>query len=159
MVLEETNVHAFGMFNEWLYTGKIKEEICQESCLPAQKLAKDRPTFSQLLDVWLLGDYLIAPKLQNYVVDLIETKHMRRAVPPLNEFHYFYRRTQSGSPMRKFIVDMCIWRFRGGKGEPYRTNIEFMPRDMAADLMVALARRVEGLERGPSFVARNYYVR
>lgn len=160
VVLKETTALAFGMFNEWLYTGTIKQELCMESgSMTLQKLGKDKPTFSELLDVWVLADYLLAPKLQNFIVDMMEAKHMKRAIPPLHEFGYFYIHTQSGSPMRRFLVDMCIWRFRGENGEPYRKFIDYMPRDMAVDLMVALARRVEGLERGPSFVAKNYYVK
>lgn len=150
---------AFGVMVEWLYTGNITEELCQDRGLSnVQKLAEDRPTFSQLLDVWILADYLLAPQLQNFLVDLMEAKHMKRAVPPVNDFACFYRRTQSGSPMRKFLVDLCIFRFRGEEGQAYRTNIGFMPPEMIVDIMIALARRADGLERGAPFAGRKYHV-
>lgn len=159
VVLKETSAMAFGMMVEWLYTGKITEELCQDRGLSnADKLAKDKPTIPQLLDVWILADYLLAPQLQNFLVNMMESKHMKRAVPPVNDFTYFYQHTQKGSPMRQFLVDLCIFRFRGEDGNAYRTNIGFMPREMASDIMITLARRADGLEKGPPFAGRKYHV-
>jgi hypothetical protein len=88
VVLKGKNAMAFGVMVEWLYTGNITEELCQDRGLSnVQKLAKDRPTFSQLLDVWILADYLLAPQLQNFLVDLMEAKHMKRADPPSTTSH------------------------------------------------------------------------
>ena len=54
-----------------------------------------KETTARLLDVWVLADYLLAPKLQNFIVDMMEAKHMKRAIPHLHEFGYFYIHTQS----------------------------------------------------------------
>ncbi|KFY04996.1 hypothetical protein V491_09219 [Pseudogymnoascus sp. VKM F-3775] len=158
VILDETNALAFGMMLEWLYTGKITEKLCSATGFSnADKLYKDKPTFRQLLDVWVLGDYLMAPKLQNFIVDMMEAKHMKRGIPPVKDFTYFYEHTQSGSPMRKFLVDMCIWRYHE-KALSYQADVAFMPRDMAGDIMVNLALRAEGRISGPSFVVKKYHV-
>ncbi|KFY71686.1 hypothetical protein V499_08133 [Pseudogymnoascus sp. VKM F-103] len=159
VVLKETSAMAFGMMIEWLYAGKISEELCTDSDLSiADKMVKDKPTFSQLLDVWILADYLIAPQLQNFVIDTMTSRIMKRRLPPVKDFVYFYEHTQSGSPMRKFLVDLCIWRY-GEKAPLYRTDVAFMPREMAGDIMMMLAMRAERSTRGPAFAARNYYVK
>lgn len=86
------------------------------------------------------------------------SKAHEKSCTPVNDFGYFYQHTQKGSPMRKFLVDLCIFRFRGEDAQAYRTNIQFMPREMAVDIMIALARRADGLERGPPFAGRKYHV-
>ncbi|OBT62101.1 hypothetical protein VE03_09028 [Pseudogymnoascus sp. 23342-1-I1] len=162
VALKESDTVAFGMFNEWLYTGKISEDLRSTNqgfgATPKPELA-DIPTFSQLVDAWLLADYLLAPKMQNHIIDVMEARYRRLLAPPIREFMYVYQQTQNGSPVRKSLVDMCIWRFREGGGEMYRKYIGFMPREMAADLMVALAGVVEkGQHNAYAQQAQKYYV-
>lgn len=136
VVLEDTSVEAFGLFNEWLYTAKITEDQCQERGLTVLELhLKDKPSYRQLLDVWLLADYLLVHQLQNYIADKMQAKYTNRPVLPIADFAYLYEKTQPGSPMRKLMVDMSVWKHRGSS-ESYRTHIKQIPRDMAADLLV-----------------------
>ncbi|KAL5351655.1 hypothetical protein ACLOAV_003515 [Pseudogymnoascus australis] len=158
VTLKETSVETFGMFNEWLYTGVITSKYCVEKGLSIPDLlARDKPTFSELLDVWLLADYLLVPQLKNFIADYMVAKHKRRHAIPRQDFNYFYKNTQAGSPMRKLMVDICVWRF-SGVSEGYRTSFDLIPREMAVDLLVALTRRIEGLDRDPFTLGSAAYV-
>ncbi|OBT71471.1 hypothetical protein VF21_09737 [Pseudogymnoascus sp. 05NY08] len=100
VVLEDTSVEAFGLFNEWLYTSKITEDQCQERGLTVLELHfNDKPSYRQLLDVWILADYLLVHQLQNYIADKMQIKYTNRPVLPIADFVYLYEKTQSGSPM------------------------------------------------------------
>ncbi|KFX91144.1 hypothetical protein O988_07897 [Pseudogymnoascus sp. VKM F-3808] len=157
VALADTSVSAFGLFNEWLYTGKIAEELCQEEGLTNVELYnKDRPTFRQLLDAWNLADYLLVPQLQNHIMDMMQAKYEKRKVVPKCQFSYFYEHTQAGSPMRKFLVDLCVWRWYG-QSENYTRHGASIPPEMAMELVVALARRLEERDT-PFFVTESYHV-
>lgn len=158
VILEDTSVETFGHFNEWLYTGKLTEDKCQENGLTIlEQYSKDQPTYRQFLEVWLFGDYIMVPQLQNYIVDRMQAKHATRPMLPIADFAYLYEKTQTGSPLRRLMVDLCVWKHRGSS-ETYRTNIDKIPRSMGADLMVALVRRIEGLDRDTTFAAGAYHV-
>lgn len=149
VTLKETSVATYSMFNEWLYTGKITDEPCMEKGLSVSgRLAKDKPTFPQLLDVWLLADYLLVPQLKNFINEKMVAKYEVWSVTPNKDFKYFYENTEPGSPMRKFMVDLCVWR-RHQEGEAYWRNIDCFPPEMVADILVTFSRRIEGLDRDP----------
>jgi hypothetical protein len=159
VTLNEINIGPFGVFNEWLYTGKITEVVYEEKRLTREEMyIKDRPSFSQLLEVWHLADYLLAPKLQNYITDMMMDKYKRRLVAPFADFSYVYKTTQKGSLMRKFMVDLCVWRMRGQGENIYRQRIDYIPREMAVDLLIALTQRVESRLQDPWTVAGHYHV-
>ncbi|ELR08515.1 hypothetical protein VC83_00423 [Pseudogymnoascus destructans] len=128
VILEDVSVETLGLSNEWMYTNKIREDPCQEQGLTLSDLyIKDKPSHRQLLDGWLLGDYLPVTQLQNYIADKMKARYTNRPVLPFVDFVYLYEKTQPGSPMRKLMVDMSVWKHRG-------SNIKQTPRDMAADL-------------------------
>ena len=158
VTLRDTSVSAFGMFNEWLYTGEIAEELCQDEDLTKTQLHnKDKPTFRELLDAWSLADYLLVPRLQNYIVDMMQARYKKRWIAPTTQFSYFYENTQKGSPMRKFMVDLCVWRWYDESSKYLKYENSFPP-EMTMDLLVALARRVAKEDENPFKIAGHYHV-
>ncbi|KFY13804.1 hypothetical protein V492_03035 [Pseudogymnoascus sp. VKM F-4246] len=158
VTLKDTSVQAFEMFNEWIYTGEITEELCQDISLSNKEQgAKDKPSFSQFLDVWILGDYLLVPQLQNYVADKILAKFKNRRIIPLLDFAYFYEHTQQGSLMRKCMVDIFVWEWDRGSNL-YRQCSDYIPSEMAIDLLIAFARGVTKEDVNPFQIAGHYHV-
>lgn len=148
--MEDISVVAFEMFNEWLYTGEITEELCQQDVL-------NKPTYHQLLDVWVLGGYLLVPQLQNYVADMIIAKREREMIIPTQHFAYFYEKTRSGSLMRKLMVDIFVWKWYN-KSALYRQNINNIPFEMNMDLLIAFARRLNKEDENPFKIKGHYHV-
>lgn len=158
VALPDFGVAAFERFNEWLYTGKITEELWEEEGLNTLQLyVNDVPSLPQLLDVWLLADYLLVPRLQNYVADMIAAKMKRRKVVALADFAHFYERTEQGSLMRKFIVDACVWT-PFGDGSGYRQIPGSVPEEMGLDLLVAFTRRLGNFDKNPLSITTSYHV-
>lgn len=158
VTLKDTSVATFEMFNEWLYTGEIAEELCEENNLTDQELhAKDKPTINQLFDVWLLADYLLVPKLQNYAVDMMIAKQKNRNIIPTGMFRRSYKDTQPGSLMRKLTVDIFVWKW-DTKSSEYRECADQIPSEMTMDLVIAFARRVTKEDENPFQIAGHYHV-
>jgi hypothetical protein len=158
VTLKDAPVEAFEMFNEWLYTGEIKEELCQEKNLSGAKLSmKDKPTFPQLLDIWLLADYLLVAQLQNYAVDMMIAKKKNRNIIPTDSYEYFYKNTQPGSLMRKFMVDTFVWESHNASSK-YGKKAHQIPFEMNMDLLIAFARRVNQEDENPFKIAGHYHV-
>lgn len=86
VTLEHTNVEAFGLFLEWLYTTQIviRSPEPNESF---SDMCKRKVGFNKaLVDLWILADYLQIPKLQNLIIDKILENYgdgARRRIPAL----------------------------------------------------------------------------
>lgn len=119
--------------------------------------AKGAPSLSQFLDVWLLGEYLLIPQLQNYVADRIQVRwkfpHHR---PAMLDFHHLYKETQTGSVMRRLIVDLCIWCPRKDP-EVYRKHTDLMPLEMGVDMLLVCTGWHKD-PKNPLDKMSNYYV-
>lgn len=158
VTLEDTSIHAFEMFNEWLYTGDITEGLCREKrpfC--SLRESKDEPSFIQLLDAWLLAEYLLVPQLQNYIVDMMIAKQVNKHTIPVDAFGYFYNNTQRGSLMRKLMVDIFVWKWYS-KSSTYRVYERYIPFEMNMDLLIAFARRVNNEDTNPFKTTGHHHV-
>ncbi|KAF8859757.1 hypothetical protein BDZ45DRAFT_725098 [Acephala macrosclerotiorum] len=99
--LEDTNPLAFGVFVTWLYT----QNICRDS---EDAMKNDITWYSVLIDLWILADTILVPRLQNQTLEDID-KH--RAVVkriPRRLYHQIYDGTSPGSPLRLYLIDYCI---------------------------------------------------
>ncbi|RDL36028.1 uncharacterized protein BP5553_06640 [Venustampulla echinocandica] len=93
--LENVFPSLFAIFVNWIYTQKI--------------VADDNyaPTLFSLIQLWILADRLLVPKLQNKILGQLE---IRRAdnVPFSGEtLASFYNHTVTGSPLRRYLAAWC----------------------------------------------------
>ncbi|OBT48082.1 hypothetical protein VE00_01023 [Pseudogymnoascus sp. WSF 3629] len=158
VTLKHTSVATFEMFNEWLYTDNVTEELCREENMTASQMYdKDKPTYPQMLDVWVLADYLLVPRLQNHIMDKMIARFNNRQIMPILDFAYFYKNTQLGSPIRKFMVDLFVWRWYTASDQ-YLEYAPRIPSEMSTDLLVAFARRLAKAGENPLNDTGNYHV-
>jgi hypothetical protein len=111
IVIKHTDSAIFGLFVEWLYTQKITEILCEDGNLKdAEKSVMDQPLLMELIQLWLLADYLEVPRLQNCAIDLLNQKMTRRnCFVPASTIKFTYEKTPTGSPLQKFFVDwLCL---------------------------------------------------
>lgn len=101
MNLEDTNPTAFGVFVTWLYT----QNICRDS---EGTMKNDITWYTVLIDLWILADTILAPRLQNHTLEAIdEARVAYRRIPRLL-FHQIYNGTSQGSMLRRYLIDYCV---------------------------------------------------
>lgn len=127
--LEDTCPESFGIFVNWLYKQRIE--------WPLGWVFDVRAT---LLNLWLLADRLVVPKLQNQALTFLEnarglkhTKHQGRALP-VHMFYPVYDNTLKDSPLRKYIA--ATW--NNGVIDP---DDEDIPSELQVDILNTILSR------------------
>jgi hypothetical protein len=91
--LEDAPPAAFNMFVNWLYTQDIVDGEL------------DLPDSNNLIDLWILADRFIVPRLQNQAMELILDKKMRAGHISVKTHIRAYENTARGSKLRSILVD------------------------------------------------------
>ncbi|CAL3968295.1 unnamed protein product [Diplocarpon coronariae] len=115
---------VFGMFVSWLYTQAIE---CGKSSL----------THSCVM-LWMLGEQILAPKLQNDALLAIEQRRgAHRGMFPPHIFKVLYDLTEEGSLLRMFFATACA-----ARNVPLASP-EAYPHAMLYDMMRHVKERPE----------------
>lgn len=106
IIFEDVLPSTFQTFVTWMYTGRIQDNTKPNS-----------PTFSELVDLWLLAELLQIPKLQNRSMLLMEEQRTILESIPFACVWGVYKVTTEPHPLRSYMAFMC---FAG----PWRLNIK-----------------------------------
>jgi hypothetical protein len=157
--LADTDPKIFGLVVHWLYFQKIDEEICEDKSLTnKQKFVKHQPSIHGLVDLWLLADYLGIPGVQNAAIDMISARVERFSLMDIDNVLKVYRRTNPGSLLRKFYVDIFCW--RPIVDNYYLEHSHLFPKEMLIDLIIADQQRLRGQSERDSFKNMdNYHIK
>jgi hypothetical protein len=104
--LSDVTIDTFEAFQVWLYSQSLRNiEEPQDSSKPLKL-----PGFGTLARLWVFGDKYQIPLLQNCAIDALRQKEIEE-----NSFHVVavaiaYENTMDGSPLRKFVIDLCVFR-------------------------------------------------
>ncbi|CZR58478.1 uncharacterized protein PAC_08370 [Phialocephala subalpina] len=101
MNLEDTNPLAFGIFVTWLYT----QQICRDS---EDVMKNDITWYSILIDLWILADTVLVPRLQNKILEEIDIHRTATKRIPRLLYHQIYNGTSAESPLRLYLIDYCV---------------------------------------------------
>ena len=113
--LEDTSPNTFDIFLDWLYTQKVPSDL--------EKGENGPDVLRQLVDLWLLADRLLIPKLQNEALVALEQTRIALHVRPKYSFNHVYENTVEGSPLRRYMVQL------GGSGFPSHKEIPLFQKD------------------------------
>lgn len=93
MNFQESNITAFGLLINYIYTGEVEG-------------ADDEPIpIDELINLWILADRVLMPKLQNASLKAIEVQtHSSFSCSP-QTYRQIYDHTVKDSLLRKFLVD------------------------------------------------------
>ncbi|KAF2100855.1 hypothetical protein NA57DRAFT_24429, partial [Rhizodiscina lignyota] len=91
--LSRTSINVMEAFQMWLYNGKLFGG------------AEDMG-YTFLFQIWVFGDMLGVPGLQNAAIDSVHKKISTGWSIPSHRIDYVYQNTPSGSALRKYVVDM-----------------------------------------------------
>ena len=113
---DDTPHEVFGIFVNWLYMQRIKIDSDEWSvrCV-------------LLVNVWLLADRVMVPRLQKEALLLLENAGRRDREFPPSQYERIYRKTTQDSPLRKCIVNM--WPDR------IISNSDSYPRELLVDII------------------------
>ena len=90
------------------------------------------PSTEDLINVWILADEKLMPRLQNEAIKALNNSFASNAELPTEIFGHVYNHTMEGSPLRRIIVD--LWFGQLGKVE----FADHFPRAMLVDLLKAV---------------------
>ena len=122
--LPEHNSHSFGFFVEWAYQGTF------ESCCSAE-----------LIDVWILADKLMAPKLQNDAIDRLKARNRRRPVLfPLME--QVLKQDVDGTLLMEYLIDELAWCFNKNAVNLEKARVNKGFQELKFDIMFRIMSRM-----------------
>lgn len=96
-------------------------------------MESDKHDFLTLVQLWVLGEDFAIPALQNLAMRVLYEKQRRLRIVPLMIARYVYENTSPGSLLRRFGIDMCVWR---GIQNPHNYRARNLPAEMLLDLVV-----------------------
>ena len=164
MNFEGIDLATFNVFQYWLRTGSIEDTdtLVPEFCLPMRPdgtfpykppklrsvLVGNKSTvylspikadkIDQLVQCWLLADYIEAPAFQNDIMDAIINEYAEiysdNFAIPLYNILFLCKNTASGAPLRELVVDAvysCL------SPKTFRKSIEF--KQISKDLALSVA--------------------
>jgi hypothetical protein len=87
---------------QWLYTQRL--DILQ---LRTKKY--DIEESDSLVRLWILGDYLLIPQLQNCVIDSLLAVIHQFKFTPIHSLRYIYEHTSTDSKLRLLFLHRCCF--------------------------------------------------
>ncbi|KAK5717929.1 hypothetical protein LTR15_008772 [Elasticomyces elasticus] len=129
IMLPDQAPDTFHAYLQWSYTGRV----------PWDPDVRPR----RLVKMWLLADYLMAPKLQDIVADtLIGTARPTKCLPSGESVSIAYSQTGEGSVMRKLLVYLYVRSNRSSLPNRHEFCHDFV-LDLADALMCHRRRDLE----------------
>jgi hypothetical protein len=143
--LEHTTVGAFQLLVQWLYGRTFKPFMTQGELdsLPVEADGLRQPGSDvylkildrqiNLIELWVLADYLQIPGAQNLAVDELEQIRKDWGGIAFLRLEYIYESVADGAPMRELIFEHC-WRFL----HPiyYQSLPEYFPKKMLLEYFI-----------------------
>lgn len=95
--IKDTSIVVFEAFVTWLYSGRLFNH--DTNAPPKEYIHR------LLIEIWLFGDRILCPVLQNDVIDLMIANLSVDGLVHARCIEICYSRTLDGSPLRKYVVD------------------------------------------------------
>ncbi|KAF2137832.1 uncharacterized protein K452DRAFT_235200, partial [Aplosporella prunicola CBS 121167] len=131
--LPDADPDIFGKALVWFYTGKLP------STNDKQHLYRD------LCRVWVLGEMLSAPGLQDHATrELLKLEKLAMPCPP-DVLYEAYHDTNRGSPLRKLVLEIFVKRNTGGEALESLTR-GFLKEEIMADVATAALKNMKDMK-------------
>lgn len=135
--LPEHGSESFGIFNTFLYSGRIysaKEGDYTES----EDGGHTDQEWERLSDAWHLGQKLLATTLRDAVVDALAFKIASTSMYPVSLTWSVYEVSAASSAMRRLLVDIAVWLWDDNYLEKEQLRSE--PLEFVLDLAAAMSK-------------------
>ncbi|KAL2068338.1 hypothetical protein VTL71DRAFT_16436 [Oculimacula yallundae] len=140
--LQDISPDAFRMLVNWFYTQNLV--IHKHSDAPDEDFAEVERLVSEqdmnLIQIWLIADRLLIPRLQNIIAnDISSTWSIFRFTNSVPWMAYAYEHTNPDSPLRHLVVDCCIYKIKDVVSAEHQDE---MPRELLLDIFRQVALTV-----------------
>lgn len=134
-VLSETSEQVVALFIHWLYQQTFDNlDILSVMPDPLQGVA----------EVWILGQFLQIPKMQNQALREFRKLFVECKVLPVSVVEHVYENTLPSSPIRKLIIQMIAFetsseQWKGSGGDDTQSSIDTaLSNEVLVELAVVL---------------------
>ncbi|KAF4627803.1 hypothetical protein G7Y89_g10347 [Cudoniella acicularis] len=123
--LDDVDHEVFNLFVTWIYGQKIRSS-------ESEKL-----DINIILNLWLLADRLLVPKLQNEAMNYLFSQNCDPKTMGTNTINSAYALTLKGSPLRLYIAEFSCTAL-----SPDRAIIsDELPRELLEDIIACLLKK------------------
>ena len=98
VLLEDEEPEFFQLFNEWIYSGRIPQDLSSPR----------GPNYSVLLDLYAFGERSSVPELQNSVIDTMLSADYVHEYPSPVVINLAWTNTPGTSKLHNFLVDYYL---------------------------------------------------
>ncbi|KUJ22798.1 uncharacterized protein LY89DRAFT_763280 [Mollisia scopiformis] len=117
--------HAVKILVEWLYTQLINTAPIEDDAVHVQQR-------HLLVQLWVLGDRFLIPKLQNLAIHALNRLIMAIGLRPGLSVEYTWAHAPVGSPLRLFFLHAHAVI---GEFDWYQQNLDSVPKEFLAELL------------------------
>lgn len=140
MTLEDVEDATFESFVTWVYTQAIPFVTGIDGITDYES------DNINLIRLWILADRLLIPQLQNSAIFRLEESRRRykhKLLFPLEIAKEVYEQTETTSPLRRYLVDLCAAKFNH-KVYANVNNRKLFPQEMLLDLLETCSKIDQG---------------
>jgi hypothetical protein len=138
--LEDTSEEAVRLLVHWFYTQKL-DTIPHDSLSVSSSLVDSE--YLSLFQLWILGDRLLVPRLQDMVIREIDEIGCYFHSVPEHCTEYVYENTSPGHPLRRYFVEEYA-----RLGSSWYTSYSEHPKEMLVGLVAFLSDVITPQQRG-----------
>ncbi|KAK3703248.1 hypothetical protein LTR37_014588 [Vermiconidia calcicola] len=103
--LPEIETPAFEAYIQWMYS----HEIVINECESVEEASKTRKQYSELIELYVVGDRLENTNLRNEVMTaLVQLQEQSDPNPGCKNVSRVYKETPESSPLRRFVLDSWL---------------------------------------------------
>ena len=124
--LTETTEGAVSLFTEWMYTGNIVLVLPQDANDP-----KVPTTQGDLLELWILADKLLVPRLRNRALLLFEGSRVKHNHIHMAQLMNAWTNTGDGCGLRRYLTNIIV---RLLPEEVYKKHQQCFTKDMLLEV-------------------------
>ncbi|KAK0100250.1 hypothetical protein ONS96_007533 [Cadophora gregata f. sp. sojae] len=137
--IQDVGEETVRLLVHWLYTQKldtIELQYLRKHHDPKDFGVDSLSQTKALIQLWVLGEKLLIPRVQNSALDEILRIRYHTGISVPTQYLYIYENTSAGSPLRRFFVDLCVSRC---KNPPrYNDSSDRYPKEMLLDIITKL---------------------
>jgi hypothetical protein len=136
--MDDTTNGAFRLLVQWFYFKKLEIAQLKETWPSIKNVPAAMAETQSLAELWVLGDKLGMPELQNLTLEIMWKIVSVTRQTPTQSFKYIYKNTCPASALRRYVVDSCAFRLRS---KWFSELSDGFPHQMFADIITLYSER------------------
>lgn len=106
--LDDTTPRAFQLLVQWLYSQRLELQQLRPNHKALKLSTEDRSENMALVELWVLADRLLVPRLQNHVIEYMYKVFVRTQFIPAQTWKFIFGTDVSvHSPLRQYAIDLA----------------------------------------------------